>query len=156
APSPELQQSTGENGEFAPISRPILAYANVRFGMDPGYRRQRGELPVFFDTIFNTKNKRRREVCRLLNAILNNNCSELNNLAVGPRTEDRVNLTRAVRIVPYVEGRLVMDDAFATVTKELSTSGVSVVLKYPAGFDEAVVGINWEGSVTFIHAHVRH
>src|SRR5437879_1261131 len=89
-----------------------------------GKNRQRGELPVFFQT----KSKKRREVCRLLTALLNNNCSELNNLAVGPRSEDRVNHTRAVRIVPYVQGRLVMDDAFATVTKELSTSGVSVVL----------------------------
>lgn len=105
---------------------------------------------------FNTKSNRRREVCRVLSAILNNNCSEVNNLAVGPRTEDRVNLTRAVRIVPYVDGRLVMDDAFATVTKELSTNGISVVLKYPVGYDEAVVGINWEGTMTFIHAHVRH
>jgi hypothetical protein len=112
----------------------------------------RGESPVFFKT----KGRKRREVGSLLTKILNHNCSEVNNAADGPRTEDRVNLTRAVRIVPYVNGRLVMDASFATVTKELSTSGISVVLKYPVGFDEAVVGVNWEGTMTFIHSFVRH
>src|SRR4051812_45819032 len=97
-------------------------------------------VPVFFKT----KEKKRREVGRLLTTILNNNCSEVNNLAEGPRGEDRVNHTRAVRIVPYVQGRLVMDNAFATVTKELSANGVSVVVKYPVGFEEAIIGINWE------------
>lgn len=105
---------------------------------------------------FNTKTKRRREVGSLLTKILNHNCAELNNLADGPRTEDRVNLTRAVRIVPCVDDRLMMEDSFATVTKELSTCGVSVVLKYPVAFDEAAVGLNWEGTMTFIRSHVRH
>ena len=105
---------------------------------------------------FKTKGKKRREVGGLLTKILNHNCSEVNNIADGPRTEDRVNLTRAVRIVPYVDGQLVMNASFATVTKELSTSGIAVVLKYPVGFDEAIVGVNWEGTMTFIHSHVRH
>lgn len=105
---------------------------------------------------FNTKEKKRRDVGNLLTKILNHNCAEVCSMVDGPRNEDRINLTRAVRVIPYVDGRLMMNASFATVTKELSTSGIAVVLKYPVGFDEAIVGVNWEGTMTFILSHVRH
>ncbi len=88
--------------------------------------------------------------------LLNTNCPELQERLEGPRLEGRINLTLVVQIVPIEDGELVLDRAFATVTKEFSSKGVAVVLPGPYGLDEALLGFRWCGGKTWIRAKARH
>jgi hypothetical protein len=88
--------------------------------------------------------------------IVNNNCSEVAALIEGPRLEGRVNLSVVVRVVPVGEDGPRIESAFATVTKEFSTSGVALVLDHPRGLDEVLVGFHWERETKWIRAQAKH
>jgi len=88
--------------------------------------------------------------------IVNNNCPELRDQLDGPRLARRVNLTIAVAIVPLKEGSLQVEQAFTAVTKEFSTSGLSLVLDTPLGLDEMLLGFRWEGELSYIRGKAKH
>ena len=84
--------------------------------------------------------------------VVNNNCPELEALIEGPRLDRRVNLTVVVVIIPIERKKPALGQSFTAVTKEFSTSGLSVVLSEPRGLDQMVVGFRWEGEMTFVRA----
>jgi len=89
--------------------------------------------------------------------VVNNNCPELEALVEGPRLEGRVNLVLPVLIIPAEDGgKPAIDQMFPVITKEFSTTGVSIVLDRPVGLDEVIVGFRWEGNMTFVHAVAKH
>ena len=88
--------------------------------------------------------------------LVNNNCPELEALIEGPRLEGRVNLVIVVTVVPMEKNKPVLDRAFTAVTKEFSTTGVSIVLDEALGLDEAIVGFRWEAEMTFVRCKARH
>jgi len=87
---------------------------------------------------------------------VNNNCPELKSLLEGPRRDKRVNLTLVVLVVPYVDGKLLINDAFHTVTKEFSATGVGIVLDKQLSLDEVVLGFRWGQEMTYLHAKAKH
>lgn len=98
-----------------------------------------------------------RRVQGLLVKIVNSHCSELRNRIEGPRLEGRVNLTLAVQVVPLNERQKpCVDRVFATVTREFSTSGLSIVVEHPIDFDKTLIGITEGGELYFVRGSVRH
>ena len=88
--------------------------------------------------------------------LVNNNCPELEALAEGPRLEGRVNLVVVVLVIPVEDGKLQLQRSFSAVTKEFSTTGVSLVLNGATGLDEAILGFRWEGEMKFVRAKAIH
>ena len=88
--------------------------------------------------------------------LVNNNCPELKALTVGPRLEERVNLTAVALIIPVESGQPRLAESFFAVTKEFSTTGVAVVLDHPRGLDEVFLGFRFEGEMTFVRAQAKH
>jgi hypothetical protein len=88
--------------------------------------------------------------------LVNNNCPELKALVEGPRVNSRVDLVMVVRVVPLENKRPQVRQAFTTVTKEFSNTGVAVVLDQPRGLDQAILGFRLEGDMTFIRAQGKH
>ncbi|MGQ9573697.1 MAG: hypothetical protein ACUVUC_00125 [Thermoguttaceae bacterium] len=88
--------------------------------------------------------------------LINNNCPELKGLMEGPRAESRVNLTVVVLVVPLHQDRLLADRAFAAVTKEFTTLGVSLVLSQPRALEEVILGFRGEGGMRYVRARARH
>lgn len=101
---------------------------------------------------------RRREqaVQALLTKIANANCEEVANLAPGPRLEDRVNVTLAVQVVPLEGSRPLVEHAFPAVTKEICSTGMSLVLDRPLHCEQLLIGVSCEGEMRWIRGRFRH
>jgi hypothetical protein len=102
-----------------------------------------------------TKQHKRAVESFVLN-LVNNNCSEVKCLAEGPRIDGRVNLVVVVLVIPMKGNRLLTDESFTAVTREFSTSGISLVLERPIGFDEVTLGFRWENEMNFAKAKAKH
>jgi len=100
--------------------------------------------------------KRGAGVSSFMLKVINNHCSTLEELVEGPRSESRINLALAVLIIPVEGNKLLTDEAFTAITREFSTSGISVALDRPMGLDEVVLGLRWEGEMTFLRAEAKH
>ncbi|MBN1912563.1 MAG: hypothetical protein JW818_22775 [Pirellulales bacterium] len=97
-----------------------------------------------------------RDVQGFILHLVNRNCPELRTADEGPRLERRTNLTVPVLVVPLVEREPMLDQAFATVTKEFAATGVSLVLGELHTLDEAVLVFQHGGKTTFLRAKARH
>jgi hypothetical protein len=102
-----------------------------------------------------TRNKD-RAVQSFIIKLINNNCPEVSSLNEGPRVEGRVNLTVVAIVVPVEKRRPVVDRACTAVSKEFSTTGVSLVFNEPVGLDEVFLGFRWERDTTWIRAKAKH
>lgn len=88
--------------------------------------------------------------------LVNNNCPGLEALAEGPRLDGRVNLVIVTLIIPLDKGRPQVEESFSAITKEFSTTGVSIVLSAPVGLDDVILGFRWEGEMKFLRATAKH
>jgi hypothetical protein len=88
--------------------------------------------------------------------LVNNHCAEVDAMREGPRLEGRVCLVTVVRVVPIEKQKLLIKQAFTTVTKEFSTRGVAVVLSAPRGLDEVLLGFRWEEHMKWVLATAKH
>jgi hypothetical protein len=88
--------------------------------------------------------------------IVNNNCPEVAALMDGPRLEGRVNMTLVLLVVPIEDKELRIDQAFSAVSKEISTTGVALVLDEPLELDEVMVGFHWQNEMLWARAKARH
>ena len=102
-----------------------------------------------------TRDKKRAVQSFILN-VVNNNCPELKAMMEGPRLESRVNMVVVLMIVPVESKRLQVGRALTAVTKELSSSGVAVVVDQPHELNEVVLGFRVDGQMTFIRAKAKH
>jgi len=100
--------------------------------------------------------KREQEVQSFILKVVNNNCSELEALVEGPRLEGRVRLCVVVLVIPIENGKPVFDRTFAAVTKEFSTSGLSLVVKGARVPEESIIAFRWEREMRFVRAEARH
>lgn len=105
--------------------------------------------------MFNSRRDQQRAQA-LLTKIANHHCTQVNWLHDGPRSEFRVPLTMAVYVVPCTQGRPQVELAVACVTKEIATRGIAVVVPEPFAYDEALVGVSWEGQMWWMQTDVRH
>ena len=102
------------------------------------------------------KAKKRNEAQRFLARIINNECSLMDRMREGPREEPRINLAVVAVVVPMQHGKPRIERAFATVTREVSTSGLCLVLQEKYDGEELIVGIQTDEETQFIRTEVRH
>lgn len=88
--------------------------------------------------------------------LINNHCAQLKEWLDNRRDETRIPLTLATRVVPIENGKLRVEDSFPAVTKEFSSTGVSIVLDQPRGLEEMVLAIRWGGAMTYLRGTARH
>lgn len=88
--------------------------------------------------------------------LVNNHCPELGPLFDNRRDETRVPVCVATLVVPLKDGKPSLSEHFPTVTKEFSTTGVSIVLNEPRGLDDVILAFRWESEMTFIKGKARH
>ena len=88
--------------------------------------------------------------------LLNNHCPELKGLADGPRFDRRMNLTLPLLVVPCEGHRPVIGRIYPALTKELSSTGLSLVAPHTEEATEVVVAIRWEGAMYYLRARIRH
>jgi hypothetical protein len=105
---------------------------------------------------FSSKSRRVKDAQGYLMKILNNNCPLLEAYSQGERDERRSNLTVVAFVVPVRSGSLDIAAAKATVTKEFSVSGMSVILDEALDTEEVVLAIQWDDTTTFIRGDVKH
>ncbi len=106
--------------------------------------------------MFYQTRKKLQSVQNFILKLVNNNCPELKAFIEGDRGDKRINLTLVVLIVPLVDGKLQIDDAFYAVTQDLSVAGVGIVLDRQVALNEAIVGFRTEGDVTFVYSKAKH
>ena len=97
-----------------------------------------------------------REVQTFMTKLVNNNCAELQALAEGPRLEGRVRLSVVVLVVPMVDGKPDVEATFAAVTKEFSSSGVSLLVEEPRSVDEVILAFRSEDAMKFLRGKAKH
>lgn len=100
--------------------------------------------------------RKEQEVQSFIIKVVNNNCSELEALIDGPRLEGRVRLSIVVLIIPMEGGQPAVHRTFAAVSKEFSSTGISLILEGAQAPDDMIVGFRWEGAMTFVRAEARH
>jgi len=88
--------------------------------------------------------------------LVNNYCPELRPLFDNRRDETRVPVCVVTLVIPLEKGKPQLDDHFPTVTKEFSTTGVSIILDHPQGLEEVILAFRWESNMTFIKGRARH
>jgi hypothetical protein len=88
--------------------------------------------------------------------LINNNCPGLKAVHGCRRLDSRVNLTVVLTVIPIEDGQLQVHKAFAAVTKEFSNTGLAIVLDGPRPLHQAVLGLWFEGTATFLLATAKH
>jgi hypothetical protein len=109
------------------------------------------ESPLLFSS-----RRKQQQVQSQLVKLLNNHCNDVQNLTPGPRCEDRVNLTIPVLIAPWQHKRPSVELAFSATTRELSSSGLSVVVPEPVTCENVVIGWCFEQAMRFAQGKFRH
>ena len=104
------------------------------------------------------RKKEQREIAvqRLLTKILNQHSRALDGFREGPREEVRADLVLVVIIVPSVDNAPDMSRAVTTVTREVSSSGMAIVLTDRLTANEIFLALDIEGEMTYLKAEVRH
>jgi hypothetical protein len=105
---------------------------------------------------FSSKSRRLKEAQGCLMKIINNNCPQLEALSQGERDEQRLNLTVVTYVVPIRDGGLDIAAAKATVTKEFSSAGLSVILDDALDTEEVLLALPWDGETTYFRGDVKH
>jgi len=91
----------------------------------------------------------------LLN-LVNKQCPELVAMLENRRDESRVPLCQVALVVPLEDGKPDLANHFHTVTKEFSTTGVSIVLDQPRGLNDVIIGLRWETETTLLRGAAKH
>lgn len=105
--------------------------------------------------MFFSRNKK-LAVSTFLVKLLNNNCPDLIGLQDGPRNDTRVNLTVVVLIIPLEKNQIQPTKAFHAVTKDFSSTSVSVMVDAPREIKDAIVAFRVEGDMYYARAKAKH
>ncbi len=106
--------------------------------------------------LFFSSNNKQRNVQKQLVRIINGLCSPLSMFQDGPRIEGRVNITMAVQFVPWNLRRPSVELAVAVTTRELSSSGLSIVVHEPIKCAKCAVGWRHDGELVFARGECVH
>lgn len=72
------------------------------------------------------------------------------------RSEDRVDISIPVAVVPLAEGEPLVSRSFATLTKNISGQGLSLVVNKSLDYDQLLIGFPGPSSVSFVRTSVLH
>jgi hypothetical protein len=106
--------------------------------------------------LFGKQRNQQIEIQRLLTKIINAHCPALHAVRGGPRGEVRVNLTLPVIVIPQVGREPAADQAFVTVTKEVSSNGLSLVLTERINSDKVFLIMKLENELKYARAEIKH
>jgi len=106
--------------------------------------------------LFSKDKSRQIEVQRLLTKIINAHSRSLDALREGPRSELRVDLALVVIVVPSVNDRPDRSQAFATVTREVSSNGMSLVLSERLDVSDLFLVLEVDREMRYVRGEVRH
>lgn len=95
------------------------------------------------------------EVQSLMLRLVNSHSAERGQ-SDGPRVESRVNLSLVVQVVPCQNGVPQLERAFAAVTKEVATTGASLILPNATPMEEVIFGFRWENEMKYVRAQAVH
>jgi hypothetical protein len=106
--------------------------------------------------MFFSRNKK-QAASNFILKLINNNCTDVLQLQDGPRSESRVNLSVVVLVIPVVSKKKVdPTKAFHAVTKDFSSSSVSVTVDSPRPIGDAIIAFRYEGEMHYAYAKARH
>ncbi|MCE5269435.1 MAG: PilZ domain-containing protein [Planctomycetaceae bacterium] len=88
--------------------------------------------------------------------LVNNHCAGVKAAIEGPRNDSRVTVVVPIMVVPIEGGEPQAGQAFTTVTKDFSNTGVAIVVERAPKFAEAFLGLRLGGDTTFLRAKVKH
>ncbi|NLS92687.1 MAG: hypothetical protein GXX96_11065 [Planctomycetaceae bacterium] len=88
--------------------------------------------------------------------LVNNHCPDLTPLFDNRRDESRVPVCVVTLVVPMKNGKPQPEGCFAAVTREFSTTGVSIVLDQPRGLDEVILAFRWEDQMVYLKGEAMH
>jgi hypothetical protein len=111
---------------------------------------------VFAVLLFSSKEKRRKEAQVNLTKIINQHCPAHGGAHIDERGEWRVNATLPVYVVPIQNNVPDVAAAFASVTKEISSSGLCVVMTRRLEVREVMVAVKSDDLVCYFRGEVRH
>jgi hypothetical protein len=75
-----------------------------------------------------------------------------------PRQNERVNLSLVIMVTPVVDGRVHVEDAFFTITKDISLRGLAFVVNQPMTATEVLIEIRLPSSdeTIQVRGQIRH
>lgn len=100
--------------------------------------------------------RKEMEVQSFLLKFVNNHCPHLKGLADGPRVESRVNLPLVTMVIPVERKRAAVDRAFGAITKEFTTTGLSIILDHPRPLERVILGFRFEREMKYMLAEAKH
>jgi hypothetical protein len=72
------------------------------------------------------------------------------------RRDERIDTAIVVAVVPCADGRPVPDAAFATMTKNISSMGISLIVNRSLAGDDLFVGFPGKSELSFVRARVLY
>ena len=100
--------------------------------------------------------KQERDAQRVLLRLMNQHSSTQGVFPDGPRDETRMNLTLVVLVIPTVGKEPIVDEAYTATTKDVSSSGMSIVSTVPYEGSELAIGFASDGELQFLRGEIRH
>jgi len=89
-------------------------------------------------------------------SLVNNNCPDLQFNPDESRVENRVRLSLVTLVVPVEAGQLRFEEQFRAVTREISTTGLSIILDVPRGLDEMILAFRRQESMSYVRGRSKH
>jgi hypothetical protein len=72
------------------------------------------------------------------------------------RRDERIDTSIVVAVVPCRDGRPVSAESFATMTKNISAEGISLIVNRHLAGDELFVGFPGQNDLSFVRARIRY
>ncbi|MEJ5340080.1 MAG: hypothetical protein WHT09_00820 [Thermogutta sp.] len=100
--------------------------------------------------------KKVHEVQSFVLKFVNSHSEVAESVELGQRRESRTRLCVVAVLIPYDARTIPVREKLPVVTKEFSSTGMSVILSEPRGYDRVVVGLKYQGEMRFILARAVH
>jgi hypothetical protein len=88
--------------------------------------------------------------------MINTNCSDVRQLDDGPRTDSRINLSVVVLVIPLDKKKADVARSFHAVTKDFSSTSLSVMIDSPREVGDVIIAFRFEGQMYFARAKAKH
>jgi len=104
--------------------------------------------------LFNARPKEEEEARTFLFRFLNDRCFHHEVAVEENRRENRSSLVMGVWIIPLIDGSPVLSRAYPSVTKDFTTSGLSIVVDTPPSCKEVLIALPVKVDTALLHCKV--
>ena len=109
-----------------------------------------------FLSLFKARPKAEEEARSFLLRFLNERCFRHKIAVDEKRTENRASLMMGAWVIPLIDGTPMLSRAYPTVTKDLTTSGLSIVVDRPPFCTEVIVALLVAVDAVLLRCTVLH